>query len=328
MNAASSSAAPAASSAPVEASAPDSAAIEPASAIESNPVVSGFGEFAQRITAGDFGPETWVLLWTSVGWPLTKAVILIVVVLLLAGWARRATRKIGARIELDKTLTRFVSNVARWAVLLAGGVAVLGTLGIETTSLAAALAAVGFAIGMALSGTLGAAAAGVLLLVFRPFKSGDFVKIGGVSGTVDEIGLFTTNIDTLDRVRVCVPNNKIFGDTIENASHHIIRRVEVPLGTDYGADVDQTRAVLEGVITNVEGGLKDPAPQVYLDGLGADSVEWKLRLFARREDMWTVRQRLVRDTKAALDAAGIGIPFPQRQLQMPPELRVRVGRDD
>lgn len=263
-------------------------------------------------------------LWSGVGWPVSKAIVLIVVVLLLAGWMRRLVTAASARAKVEITLARFFGNLAKYTILLLGGITILQTFGVQATSFAAVLAAVGFAIGMALSGTLSNVAAGVMLLIFRPFRVGDVVNAAGVVGVVDEIDLFTTTFDTFDKRRIIVPNGKIFGDTIENVTHHNVRRMEVGVGTEYRADVDRTRAVLEKVVASVEGGLQDPAPQVFLDGLGASSVDWKLRVWAEGAVFWDVRQRLVRDTKKALDEAGIGIPFPQRDVHIPSGIEVRV----
>ncbi len=171
-----------------------------------------------------------------------------------------------------------------------------------------------FAIGMALQGTLGNFAAGVMLLVFRPFKVGDVVKAGGEIGSVVDIGLFTTEFKTPDNRKVVVPNGKIFGDTIENITHHPIRRVDVPVGTAYEADIDQTRAALEACISKIPDVLADPAPQVFLKELGGSSIDWVMRVWCDTPKYWDVYQATIRTAKMALDQAKIGIPYPQMDL--------------
>ncbi|MBK7404586.1 MAG: mechanosensitive ion channel [Phycisphaerales bacterium] len=275
---------------------------------------------------GVLNADDFLVPWNTFGWPITKAILLIVAMFLVARWARRLVTGTASRARVEVTLARFFGNLARWAILILGGITILQTFGIQATSFAAVLAAVGFAIGMALSGTLSNVAAGVMLLIFRPFRVGDVVNAAGVLGVVDEIELFTTTFDTFDKRRIIVPNGKIFGDTIENVTHHKIRRVEVPVGTVYDADVDATRAVLERVVGSVEGARTEPAPQVFLSDLGDNSVNWKLRVWAEGPVFWDVHQRLVRDAKKGLDEAGIGIPFPQRDLHFPEGIEVRVQK--
>lgn len=280
------------------------------------PPTDGFGEFVRRVSEGDLDTTTWLLLWESVGQPLLLAVILIFAIFLIAGWLRRMTERAFARARVEQTLARFLSNLVKYGVLIAGGVAILGTLGIETTSLAAALAAAGFAIGMALSGTLGNVAAGIMLLLFRPFKVGDVVVVDGVTAKVYQINLFNTEVDTFDNRRVIMPNSNVFNNTIENISHHPTRRSDVTVGTSYSADIDKTRAVLTRVANSVEGGLADPPPQVALTGMGASSIDWAVRVWTKADDVWPVKERLFRDIKLALEEADISIPFPQMDVHL------------
>ncbi|MEQ8770869.1 MAG: mechanosensitive ion channel family protein [Phycisphaerales bacterium] len=278
----------------------------------------------ERLAAGDFSQGTWIQLWTVIGQPLVVAIVLIVAVLLVSGWARGLTTKTLRKAKVEETLARFFGNAIRWTVMLLGGLAILSTFGVNTTSFAAVIAAMGFAIGMAFSGTLGNFASGIMLLVFRPFKVGDVVKAAGVFGTVDEIGMFSTTFDTFQKIRIIVPNGKIFGDTIENITHHPVRRMDVNIGTAYDADIDECRRVLERVCANVAGSVQDPKPQVFLSEFGASSIDWQLRVWANAPDLWTMRENLIRDAKKALDEAGIGIPFPQRDVHVPEGLTVTV----
>ncbi len=244
------------------------------------------------------------------------AILLVIATFIVAGWAGRAVRKSVDRSNLDPTLAQFFSSVARYAVLILGGLAVLSVFGISVASFAAILAAAGFAIGLALQGTLSHFAAGVMLLIFRPFKVGDVINAAGVIGKVDAIGLFTTTLDTPDNRRLIVPNGEISSSTIENITFHETRRVDVAVGTDYGADLADVRSVLEAAAASVEGGLAEPAPQVFLSELGGSSIDWSVRVWAKTSDYWNVRQWLTRDVKNALDARGIGIPFPQMDVHL------------
>lgn len=291
-------------------------AVDAVPAIVEPSAADSFGDLVSRITSGDMSADTWILAWETVGRPVLLAIVLIIAVFIAAGWARKIVGKAVRKANVEETLARFLSNMARYLVLIAGGVAILGTLGIETASFAAVLAAVGFAIGMAMSGMLGNIAAGVMLLFFRPFKVGDVVDAGGVTGKVFEIGLFTTVFDTPDNRRIVVPNNSIFGGNIENVSHHDTRRVSVAVGTDYGADIDKAREVMMEAAKNSPSVLTDPEPAVVLTGLGGSSIDWDVRVWVNSADFWAVQDRLTRDVKYALDNAGIGIPFPQMDVHL------------
>jgi small conductance mechanosensitive channel len=244
------------------------------------------------------------------------ALLLLIVAWIVAAVVSRMVGRNLERTRFDATLTKFVARLVWWVVLLAAVVGCLGLFGVETTSFAALLGATGLAIGLAFQGTLSNFASGVMLLAFRPFKVGDVVTIAGQIGVVDEISVFATTLDTFDNRRFIIPNSSIFGSTIENITHHPRRRVEVNVGVSYDADIDRTRGVLEHAAANVEGRLDDPAPVVFLDGLGESSVNWSVRVWARREDFGTVKQGTVRAVKQALDEAGIQIPYPQMDVHL------------
>lgn len=277
---------------------------------------AGFGELVHRVSSGDMSSDTWILLWQTIGQPVLLAIILIFAVIIGASWVRRIVKRALGKAKVEETLARFLSNLVRYLVLIAGGIAILGTLGIETTSFAAALAAAGFAIGMALSGTLSNVAAGIMLLLFRPFKVGDAVVVNGVTAKVYQINLFNTELDTFDNRRIIMPNSSVFGNTIENISFHPQRRVEVTVGTTYGSDIDQAREVLTRIVKGVPGGLEDPAPAVMLTGMGASSIDWSVRVWANAADFWAVKDQLTRNIKVGLDEAKIGIPFPQMDVHI------------
>ncbi|MCA9224301.1 MAG: mechanosensitive ion channel family protein [Planctomycetales bacterium] len=256
------------------------------------------------------------------------ALLLLFVAWILAGWASRFVHAALTRAKVDMTLTKFLSRFTRWLILLLAGLGCLGAFGIETTSFAAVIGAVSLAIGLAFQGSLSNFAAGVMLLVFRPFKVGDVVNVAGNLGKIDEIELFTTALDTFDNRRFIIPNSAIFGATIENISFHPRRRVEVPVGVCYSADIDATRAVLEQAAASVPLGLGDPAPAVLLMGLGASSVDWMVHVWANSADFGAVKQATIRAVKMALDEAGISIPFPQMDVHLdstPPVDRAKAA---
>jgi small conductance mechanosensitive channel len=248
---------------------------------------------------------------TTWGLKIIGVLVALFIAWILAGWVRRRIERGLAAREFDATLAHFFANLARYAILVGALVGCLGVFGIQTASFAAVIAALGLAIGLALQGTLSNFASGVMLLIFRPFKVDDWVKIAGELGRVTEVELFTSELATPDNRRIIIPNSKIFGSVIENITHHPIRRVDVPVGVEYGADLDRTREVLEACIPNIEGVLEDPEPQVFLKELGASSVDYVLRVWVNTPDFWDVHQRTVRAAKQALDEAGLGIPFPQ-----------------
>jgi small conductance mechanosensitive channel len=256
--------------------------------------------------------------WTFVGMYYGTRVLFVFILMTLAwtasSWASGAVRAALTRVKFDETLTIFLAKLVRWLILLLVTLTCLSYFGVETTGFAAVIGAAGLAIGLAFQGTLSNFSAGAMLLIFRPYKVGDEVNVAGYTGTVREIELFTTAIDTPDNRRVVVPNSSIFGAVIENITHHAVRRASVDVGTAYNADIDETRRVLERAVRTVPLIVTEPAPAVVLTELGASSVNWSVRGFARREQYGEAKQALIRAVKVALDQAGIGIPFPQMEI--------------
>jgi len=263
---------------------------------------------------------TWIRELADIGMEyglsMLGAILVLVAGWIGSKWARKWALKVFAKTKFDETLERFFANAVRWLVLIVAIFASLELFGVQTTSLVALLGAAGLAVGLAFQGTLANVASGVMLLVFRPFGVGDAVSVAGVTGVVKELGLFTTDIDTFDNRRIIVPNSSVFGSTIENITFHETRRVEVAVGTEYSANLDEVRRVLEEAANGVAGRLDDPAPAVVLTELGASSIDWAVRVWAPTSDFWTVKQALTRDIKNGLDAAGIGIPFPQMDVHL------------
>lgn len=249
---------------------------------------------------------------------LPKAVGVVLLLLVTFWISKRAGRKVLHVLEtkLDATLARFFGSLTRYGVMTIGVLACLRVFGVETTSFAALIGAAGLAVGLAFQGTLSNFSAGIMLVIFRPVKVGDAVEVGGVTGKVSSVSLFNTEIDTFDNKRVIVPNGDVFGNTITNYNFHPTRRVEVAVGTDYGADIDTARQVLMRAATSIDEVLTDPEPQVLLDALGGSSIDWKVRVWVNTPDFWDVKDRLTRDIKYALDEAEIGIPFPQMDVHL------------
>ncbi len=268
---------------------------------------------------------------TSVIWPAimeyTPKVIgffiAIIAARILANWSSRLVHK--ALSKADDALQKFLTSLTKYAVLTLGVVTALGYLGVQTAGFAAVIAASGLALGLAFQGTLSNFSAGVMLLIFRPFKVGDYIEAGGVAGLVEEIQIFTTEIKSLDNKRLIVPNSAIFGSNVVNFTHHPVRRVDIPVGTEYPADLEKTREVLEAVPGRVEGALTEPAPQIFLAALGTHSIDWQVRVWCATGDYWDVHQRTIAATKKALDDAGIGIPFPQSDVHFDPAFVRAVG---
>lgn len=227
----------------------------------------------------------------------------------LSNLVRRALE----RQKVDVTLTRFLGNVVRWAVLVMVGIACLGAFGIQTTSFAAMIGAAGLAIGLAFQGTLSAVAAGVMLLILRPFKVGDVIGIGGQTGIVEEVGLFTTTIYAFANHRLILSNKDVFGSALENKTFDGMTRVDVDVGTDYGADLEEVQAVLMKALEELEGGERS---QVYLKALGGSSIDWSVRKWTTPDNYLALRAQITLATKKALDAAGIGIPYPQMDVHL------------
>jgi small conductance mechanosensitive channel len=260
----------------------------------------------------------WMYIGTYYGSRILFVILLMTLAWTLSSWVSSIARAAMTRVKFDETLTLFIARFVRWLILLLAGLMCLSYFGVETTSFAALIGAAGLAIGLAFQGTLSNFAAGSMLLIFRPYKVGDTVNVASYTGKVAEIELFTTAIDTTDNRRIIVPNSSIFGAVIENITFHAVRRADVNVGTAYAADIDATRAVLERALKSVALVVPSPAPEVVLTDLGASSVNWQVRGWAKRDSFGDAKQAIIRAVKLALDDAGISIPFPQLDLHLDP----------
>ncbi len=241
--------------------------------------------------------------------------------ILLAGlWVARAIKKLVVRLmersKVDPTLVAFVSSLAHMAMQVFVIIAALEALDVKTTSFVAILGAAGLAIGLALQGSLSNFAAGVLMIIFKPIRVGDVVEAAGVLGTVREIGIFTTVIDTLDNRKAIVPNAKLTADNILNYSANNTRRVDLTVGISYGSDIDLARTAIAEVLGTVPGILQHPAPDIFVSEMADSSVNFAVRPWCRPTDYWGVYFGVTEGIKKKFDAVGITIPFPQRDVHL------------
>ncbi len=224
--------------------------------------------------------------------------------------------KLLAHTKLDKILIDFLSSVVRALLLVVIIVAALDQLGVNTNSLIAMLGAAGLAIGLALQSSLQNFAAGFMLLIFRPFKAGDFVETAGTSGIIDSIGIFSTKLYTGDNKEVIIPNGAIYSSNIINYSSRKTRRIDMIFSVSYSDDIRLAKDIILKVVTEDERVLKDPAPEVAVGELAASSVNFVVRPWAKAEDYWAVKFALNEKIKLAFDENGITIPFPQTELHI------------
>lgn len=250
------------------------------------------------------------------GVPAVTVLGIAVAGLIVASWTGRLIRRTCDRAHVDPTLAKFFAKLSRSGIVIVAVLLCLEKFGIRAASFAVVLGAAGLAIGLAFQGTLSNFAAGVMLLIFRPFRIGDVVNVGGQLGKVDEIDLFNTIMDTPDNRRIIVPNGTVFGSTIENMTRNTERRIDVPVGVSYGADIDATRDVLQRAAAGVPGRLADRDVQILLTGLGDSAVTWEVRVWCKTADFIAVRDATIRAVKTGLDAAGIGIPLPQMDVHV------------
>lgn len=243
------------------------------------------------------------------------ALAILVIGIWIAGRAYKAISGIANRYEqLDATLFKFLGGVVKYIILAFVGIAVLNRFGVQTASIIALLGAAGLAVGLALQGTLSNLAAGVMLLVFRPYKVGDFIDAAGKFGKVGEIDMFTTILQTFDNQQIIIPNSQIWGEQIVNHSHHTVRGVDMRFGVAYDEDIDKTRGVIDQVLAQHPNILQDPAPFVEVESLNESSVDFLVRPFCEGQHYFDVLYSIPEQMKKALDDANIEIPFPHRKV--------------
>jgi small conductance mechanosensitive channel len=251
------------------------------------------------------------------GLDLLGALAILVVGWIGANWARRmVTSALGRFKNLDPTLVPVIVNTVRYTILVFVGVAVLARFGVQTTSIIAVLGAAGLAIGLALQGTLQNISAGIMLLIIRPLRSGDYIDADGIAGTVNEIGLFVTEMTTFDGVFVSVPNSQLWGRAIKNFTRNTTRRVDVPVGIAYDDNMDTAMEALLNLMKSDERVLPDPECQTMITELGDSAVVVTMRCWVHRDNYWGVLFDLNKRGKETVEAAGCSIPFPQRDVHL------------
>ena len=244
------------------------------------------------------------------------AVAVLVVGWMVAGIVRGFVRRGLERTKLDATLIPFISKLVYYALLTFVALAVLRLFGIETTSFVAVLAAAGFAIGLALQGTLANFASGIMLLIFRPFGVGDYVEAGGTAGTVQEIGVFATTLCTPDNVHIVVSNSVVYGSIIKNYSVNDTRRNDIVMGISYDDDIGKAIETIKRVLASDKRVLADPETVIAVSELADSSVNLIVRPWCTKEDYWGLRRDLLRRLKEELEAAGCSIPYPQTDVHV------------
>lgn len=247
---------------------------------------------------------------------LTVAVLILAVTLWAAQWASKIVARSIHRLQVkrggDRTLEGFAASMTRYTIVIVGLVAVLQQLGVRTTSIIAVLGAASLAIGLAMQGTLSNVAAGVMLLLFRPYRVGDDVEIAGRRGKVRALDLFATELSDPDNVRLVVPNSKAFGDVITNFSKPALRRIQLPFSIDYDDDIDKALALLIDCAKADDRIVADPEPWSRLTDLGESSVEVTLRAWVMPADYWNTRFDMIKRVKETFEGHGLRFPYPHQ----------------
>lgn len=287
--------------------------------------------FAQENPLQEISPQNaitqashlWVMVkeyLTTQGIQLALNIFLAAVIFFIGKWLANILSRFCSRLmrqaKVDETLTRFLSNIIFAILMVVVILASLSQLGINTTSFAAILAAAGFAVGMALQGSLGSFASGVMLILFKPFKVGDFIEAGGTSGVVEEIQIFSSQLRTPDNIAIVVPNAQITSGTIKNYSKKENRRIDLVFGCGYDDDLKSVKSFLEEAIRSEGRVLEDPAPVVAVSELGDSSINFVVRPWVKNADYWDTRWDLIEKIKLGFDERGFNIPYPTRDLHV------------
>lgn len=265
-----------------------------------------------------FAGQAWLWLRANMIELAGAIIVMIIGFLVVRTLGRTADKALSNSERIDPTVAKFLSNVIRYALWVILGVTVLTQFGVQTTSIIAALGGLALGVGLALQGTLSNVAAGVMILLQRPFRVGEAISAGDVMGKVGIIGLFTTEIIQFDGIYVMVPNNELWNKPIVNFSRLPTRRFELVIGIGYNDDMALAREELLKLAAADERILDDPEPVAFVNALGASSVDIGLRVWAKTDDFWQVTWDLTEAAKARFDEAGLSIPFPQREITIRP----------
>ncbi len=255
--------------------------------------------------------DTYVLPW---GINIVMAIAIFVIGKFVVGVLVSLAKKVMTKAKVDNILINFIASIIKTVLLLFVVVAALDQLGVDTTSMIALIGAAGLAIGLALQGTLQNLASGVMLIIFRPFSDGDFIEAAGVSGVVEEIGIFSITMRTGDNREIIIPNGEIYGGTITNNSRRDTRRVDMVFGIGYDDDLLLAKEILKRILSEDERILADPAPTVAVGELADSSVNFNVRPWCKTSDYWGVYGDIHEKVKLTFDAEGISIPYPQMDV--------------
>jgi len=245
------------------------------------------------------------------------AIIILIAGYILAGWAGKRVKSATANSgKFDDTLVPVLSQTTRVVILVITFLLVLGQFGVQTASIIAVLGAAGLAVGLALQGTLSNVAAGMMLLILRPFKVGDAVNVGGTLGIVDEVRLFTTEMHSFDNIGITMPNSRVWGNEIQNLSKFETRRVDMEFGISYRDDMDKAIKLIKEVLDSDERVMPEPEPLIAVSELGDSSVVIRVRPWTETKDVWPLRYYVTKGVKEKFDSNGVSIPFPQRDVHL------------
>ena len=256
------------------------------------------------------------LLVTSYGLQVIGALATLVIGIWIAKWLTRIADKVLNKRNVDPTLSKFAVSVIKIALITFVIISAISQVGIETTSFVAIIGAAGLAVGFALQGSLSNFASGVMLIIFKPLKVGDFIEGGGAMGSVETVGMFVTTLTTPDNKVVYIPNSALTGGNIVNYSAKDTRRVDMVFGIGYSDDIDKAKAVIKSLLDADSRILKDPAPQIVVSELADSSVNFKVRPWVNSADYWGVYFDITEQVKKNFDEQNISIPFPQRDVHM------------
>ncbi|CDU05513.1 Small-conductance mechanosensitive channel [Vibrio coralliirubri] len=273
------------------------------------PLVDGLSQAEQWLTNNSD-------LFIQYGVNIISALIILFIGNLIVKAVANSVSKVLQKKKMDRAVVEFIHGLVRYLLFVIVLIAALGRLGVQTASVVAVIGAAGLAVGLALQGSLSNFAAGVLIVAFRPFKSGDYVEIGGVAGSVDSIQIFQTVLTTPDNKMVVVPNGSVIGSPITNYSRHATRRIDLMIGVSYNADLQKTKALLTKICESDERVLKEPGVQVGVHTLADSSVNFVVRPWVNTAEYWDVYFDLMQAIKEGLDNEGIEIPFPQMDVHM------------
>lgn len=261
--------------------------------------------------------ETLMAQGIDLGLSVLSAITILIIGMWIAGIVRgRLLAVLGKSEKVDDTVSQFLASLAKYVIIIVTVIAILDQFGVETTSLVAVVGAAGLAIGLALQGTLSNVAAGVMLLIFRPFKVGNFVEVAGHAGVVKAITLFVTEMDTGDNVRITIPNSAVWGSSIKNYNHHDTRRLDLVFGIGYGADINKAMELIGKALAADDRAHKDPEPVVAVSNLGDSSVDIMVRVWCAGSDYWALKWDTLKAVKESFDKADVDIPYPTQTLHI------------